>query len=342
MSRVRSSALPNLFLPSALLVIGACFLVLRSQAFAERPDVLAWAVTFDLTLTVPLLYWLLVVRTGRARAMTVVPVFLVAMMLAAALVPRPQQAFLADLQMLAIPLELLVAGAIVQRIRRAARERSTSTDPYVRIGNAARVLFGEGRVAEIVASEITILYYALFTWRRQPEATRGRVITVHERSGWPTVVVCILVLLVAESIGLHLLIQMWSVTAAWIFTGLDVWGMLWLLGDLQALKLRRSAITDDAFELRYGLRWSAIVPRTNIASIDEVRQERDWKQRDILKVAMLDEPRWLITLREPMQIRGMAGLRKTIRAIAILPDDEEALLTLRRDLSPSGECAVLP
>lgn len=322
MSRPRT--LPALFLPSALLVIGACWLLIRSQAFAARPEVMAWAVTFDLTLTVPLLYWLFVVRGGRARALTIVPVFLVALMIASALVPRAQQAFLADLRLLAVPLELLLAGALVQRIRRATKERGTSADPYVRIGHGSRLLFGEGRIAEVVASEITILYYALFSWRHKPEEARGQVVTVHERSGWPTVVACIVVLLVAESIGVHLFVQLWSVPLAWLLTGLDFWGMLWLLGDLQALKLRRSTITDEAFELRFGLRWSAVIPRTNIAAIEDIRHERDWKQRDILKVAMLEEPRFLIVLREPMVIRGMAGLRKTVRAIAILPDDAAA------------------
>jgi hypothetical protein len=43
----------------------------------------------------------------------------------------------------------------------------------------------------------------------------------------------------------------------------------------------------------------------------------------VLKIAILDEPRWLITLREPVIARGMAGIRKEIRALAILPDRDD-------------------
>ena len=315
------------FVPSAILVIGACFAILRSHAFAQHPDVMAWAVTFDLTLTVPLLYWLLVVRTGRARPLTIAPVFLLSMALAAVLVPKGQQAFLRDLRLLGVPMELLLLGALGYRVFRASRERSTSSDPYERILSASRVLAGDGRAAEVIASEGATMYYALFCWRKQA-SSEERTFTVHERSGWGTVVACILVLLVAESIGLHLLVQMWSWKAAWVVTFFDVWGILWLLGDYHALRLRRSSITDDALELRFGLRWSATIPRSNIASVTEVHAEGEWKRPDVLRVAMLEEPRWLITLREPMTIRGMAGLRKTIRGVALLPDDDEALRDL--------------
>jgi hypothetical protein len=322
----RARALPALFASSAVLVIAACWAILRSQAFGKHPDVLGWAVTFDLTLTVPLLYWLSVVKTGRARALTVAPVFLLSMALAAVLVPRGQQAFLRDLRFLGAPMELLLLGALAHRVFRASRDRSTSPDPYERIYAASRIVVGEGRAAEVVASEAATMYYALFCWRKQPAEVEGQPFTVHERSGWGTVVACILVLLVAESIGLHLLVQLWSTKAAWIVTFFDVWGILWLLGDYHGLRLRRSSITDDALELRYGLRWSATIPRTNIAAVTEIHAESEWKRKDVLKVAMLDEPRWLITLHEPVTMRGMAGLRKTVRAIALLPDGDFPLV----------------
>ena len=37
---------------------------------------------------------------------------------------------------------------------------------------------------------------------------------------------------------------------------------------------------------------------------------------------MLDEPRWLITLHEPVIAQGLVGIKKTIRAVALLPDDD--------------------
>jgi hypothetical protein len=135
------------------------------------------------------------------------------------------------------------------------------------------------------------------------------------------------VLLAAEGIGMHLLLAQWSAKAAWAWTALDLWAVIWLLGDYHALRLKRSFIDDEVFHLQFGVRWSLTIPLDNIASIEELHGE--WKKRkDVLKIAILDEPRWLLTLREPMTARGLAGIRKTVTALALRPDDDDALRSL--------------
>jgi hypothetical protein len=305
---------PALFAASAALVVAACVAVLRSHAFGASPYLAAWGVTFDLTISIPALYWLLLVRTGRVRPLTLAPVFLLGVLLASTLVPRTNQQFLRDLGRFAVPaVELVLLGAIVRRLMRL---RGASVD----IPTAVRALFGESRIADVVTSEVSMVWYALFCWRRKPQAVEGRAITFHQRSGWGTIVACLLVLLAAESVGMHLLLRLWSNTAAWVWTGLDLWGAIWLIGDYHALRLRRSSIDEHALRIRFGMRWSLDVPLANIASVTEVREESEWKRRDVLKLAILDEPRWLVTLREPMVAQGMAGIRKRVTAIAMLPD----------------------
>ena len=292
-------------------------------------DVLAWGLTFDLTISLPFVYWFFVVRRGKAQMVSVAPVFIAGTAAASFLIPAAQQTFLSQLKLFLLPLaELSLVTALVMRVRRAAKSRGNSDDPYERILNAARALIGETRVAEVVASEVAMVYYALFTWRKKPSAVAGRAFTLHERCGWGTILVCIYVLIVAEGIGMHLLLARWSTVAAWIWTTFDLWAMLWLLGDYQGLELRRSYLSDDALHIRYGLRWNVAVPLASIASIDDVQGE--WKQQPgVLRVAMLEEPRVLITLEEPIVAKGLAGLRKTIHAIAFLPDDDETIDALR-------------
>ena len=324
--RNRSAA----FLLFAIGIVLACAAIVRSRAFAANADVAAWGVTFDLTISIPVLYWFLIVRSGKAPAFSVAPVFLVGAAIAAFLLPRGQQEFLRELKFFAIPAaEVVLIAALVQRLRRMRLESSASADPYIRISTALRAIIGNARAAEIVASEVSIFYYALFCWRKQPKEVQGHAFTVHERSGWGTVLACILVLIVAEGIGMHLLLSMWSPVAAWVWTALDVWGVLWLLGDYHALRLRRSSIDDEALHLRQGLRWSVTVPLETIVSVEPVRSEAQWKHKDVLKVAMLDEPRWLISFAEPLVASSMAGIRKEVRAIALLPDDDVTIRALR-------------
>lgn len=297
---------PALFTLSALALVGASALIVRSALFQAAPDVAAWGVTFDLAITIPLLYWFLVVRSGKAPAITIVPVCIGGILLATTLVPRAQQQFLGQLKLVVIPVAELLA--VVTLVRQGSRVRT------------------------IVGSELAMFYYAIFGWRKKPVAVQGHAFTLHERSGWATVLACLLVLIVAEAIGMHLLLSLWSNTAAWIWTGLDVWAIAWLLGDYQALRLRPSSIDDEALHIRYGVRWNVTVPLASIVSVEEVHDESAWKRKDVLKVAILEEPRWLIRFDPPVIAQGLAGFTKEIRAIALLPDGDEAISVLQRAL----------
>lgn len=297
----------RLFALIALTIVTICVVISRTTSHA---DIAAWGVTFDLTLTIPLVWYLVVVRSGAARPMTLAPVFVVCMMLAAFVVPRGQQQFLHDLRYLSAPLEIVTLIFLGQRL---AKVRD--------VESATRAMFGHSRVADFVASEVSILWYALFCWRKKaPEEG----FTIHQRNGWGTIAACIVAMIGFESIGMHLLVQQWSVTAAWVVTALDVYGVLWIIGDYHALRLRPTYAADGILHLRYGLRWNAEIPLTEIESIDDVSGEADWKRKNVLKMAMLDEPKYLVKLRRPVTVNGLAGIRRTIDAIAVLPDDIEA------------------
>ncbi len=304
------------FALSALAVLTACVAVLRSAAFVRNPDVAAWGVTFDLTISLPLLYWFFVVRTGKAQALTMAPVFIAGTIVATLLVPRPQQHFLEQLKWIVGPAaELLILVSVIRGVRT-----------------------GDSRIAEFVRAEATMLYYAIFGWTKKPEREG---ITFHQQAGWGSILVCIFVLLAAEGLGMHLLLLHWSVKAAWIWTGLDLWAVMWLLGDYHGLRLRHSFVDDDAFHLRLGMRWSLSIPRENIAALEPIQSESEWKRKGVLKVAILDEPCWLLTLREPMTAHGLAGLRKTVTALALRPDDDSALSALSSALSAREPHAAL-
>jgi hypothetical protein len=332
---VSSTSLPArrtqlLFYGAALLVVTACVAILRSRAFAANPDVAAWGITFDLTITLPALYWFLVVRTGRARPLTVAPLFILGTLLATALIPRPQQQFLHALETFVAPaVEFLLIAALVARIRKMRSEPSASHDPYERIASATRGIVGEGFLATAIASEMAMFYYAFFCWKKKPEETEGTPFTVHERSGWSSILICLLVVILAESAGMHLLLRRWSHMASWIWMGHDLWAIIWLTGDYHALRLRRSYVDARGLHLRYGMRWSLTVPLAAIASIEPVREEKQWKQPGVLKVAILEEPRWRIALHEPLVAHGISGIRKKVRSLAILPDDDAAIEQLR-------------
>ena len=305
----------NRFLLASSFLIAAFAILMRTRLFAMNPDVVAWGITFDLTITIPLLYWFFVVRAGKAAAITIAPLFVVCTLIASRIIPAPHQAFARDLGRFAVPLaEVALIATLLYRMRKGSVD---------------------SRVLQFVQAELAILHYAFAGWRRKPEPVPGRAITFHERSGWNVILVCIFALIAAEGLAMHLFLARYTKVGAWGWTALDLWAVVWLLGDYHALRLRRSVLTADSLLIRLGMRWAVDVPLSSIASIREARSEKDWKRRDVLRLAMVDEPRWLVTLREPLVAKGLAGFTREIHGIAMLPDDDEAITALRLAISES-------
>jgi hypothetical protein len=330
MTSARTNPYPLLLLGGGVLALLAAF-VIRTQAFAAHPDVLAWAFTFDLTISLPLLWWFFAVRTGRAGAVTLIPLFVIAVGVAARIIPAAQHSFVDQLRYIAAPLDLVTIALVVRRVARIRRIEGGG-DPIARIERACAEMFGNGYAARAVAFEISIVYYAFAGWRkRTPDG-----FTVHKRSGWSTVIGVFMFLIAVESIGAHLVVQMWSVKAAWIVTTLDLYGILWLLGDFQALRLRTTTIENDTLVVNYGLRWRAEIPLAAIAAIEPVRGEKEWKRKRVLKMAMLDEPRLIIRFSEPQTMHGVAGITRAFDAIAVLADDDAGFEDVLRAATPAS------
>lgn len=329
MTTARANPYPFLFLVGGGLALLAA-LVTRTQAFAAHPDILAWAFTCDLTISLPLLWWFFAVRTERAGTVTLIPIFLIGVAVAARILPTAQHAFVDQLRFVAAPLELITIVLVARRVARI-RRMDGGGDPLDRIERACAELFGN-RASRAVAFEIVTVYYALFGWRKR--APRG--FTVHQRSGAGTLAGVFVFLIAVESTGAHLVVQLWSVKAAWIVTTLDIYGVLWLLGDYQALRLRPTRIEGDTLILNYGMRWRATIPLTAVAAIEPVQNKADWKRKNVLKVAMLDEPRLIIRFNIPQTAHGVAGLTRTIDAVAILADDDADFEAALRAAMPAS------
>src|SRR5213596_214538 len=130
------------FLLVAAAVVAAETVVLASRAFIGHPDVMSFAVAFDICLGLPFAWWLLVVRRGAAPMRT---------MLRAAVVSIGLCAFLlqCNLRFLPLPFEL---GAIILVVLALRRGRVAEQGPVVRV----------------VAGELSMLWYGLFSWARRP------------------------------------------------------------------------------------------------------------------------------------------------------------------------------
>jgi hypothetical protein len=313
------------FMLSLSAIYAAALYVVRAPDFFHHPGTLSLAVTLDLTVLAPLLYYLWFVRGRSWPLITVVPVFLLSLWMASLILPSQHQAYLRQIELLIAPVELLGVGFVVRqaiRVRRRYRQ-SEEGDFFERLRDSLRETTGSALAANALVFELAVFYYALLAWRtRIPKPDQRRTFSYHEQSGYGAFFIGMLLILMIETAGVHSLLQRWSETAAWVMTALSGYGLLWLTGDFQALRRRPIVCGADSLQLRIGLRGSLDIPFTTIARVRRISyQLENDLPTGCLKAVVMGDPQLVIDLKEPMMASGPYGLSRKICCVALAVDD---------------------
>lgn len=319
----------GLFLLGIAAVHGAAAVISAQALVGTEATLAATAVVVDLTLTTALWFWFTLVRPGHARLRTALGVVALNVLLARLLLPADTlgDAFwlLAGAGALA---ELSLLGLTLARLRdvRAGWARARAAGEP---GHRALALGLEAAmpapVAQAAATEAALLGLALTGWfRRSPPVDARTRFSVHRESQWPTMVGVFLFLIAAEGIGLHLVLAPRWPWAATLHAGLAVYGALWLLGDVHALRLQPVVLAPDALRLAHGLRWSGAVPYARIAAVTPgVDLEPD---DPALRLALPGTTVVLIETTHPIEMTGPFGIRRETDRIALGVDEAPAFV----------------
>jgi len=312
----------------ALAVFATAAWIVGSPHFTQNPDVLALAVTMDMVIILPTFFYFWILRKSRLPTLAFVPVFILAIVIAGIILPAAQQTYL-DLVKNLIPLlEVLALGflfikiqAITKQYRANKATAIYSTEALV--ASFQRVL-GASTPANILVTELLLLYHAFGGWfkkftSRDPEHA---VFSYHRRVGYTAIMCVVTLILLVETTALHLLLQRWSALAAWIFTGLSLYSLLWLIGDYHAIRLHPIVLDETHLHLRIGMRWRATIPLNDIAEIQSP-SHREKNADDYVSLTLFGSPRLVIFLQQPIKIRGLFGIQKKTRRLALTIDDEK-------------------
>ena len=164
-----------------LLAGGVCtvaFALGGTLARVPNPAAVAAGVTLDLTVTVPAAYYLLVARPRGWSPAALAPVFLCGLLLAALALPSGYGGALRAAEFAAVPAEAALLGWIARRTVRAIRAAGAwgDADPVAALHAGVRAALPVPAAADVFASDLGVLYYALGSWRTRPtcRARRGR------------------------------------------------------------------------------------------------------------------------------------------------------------------------
>ena len=230
-----------------------------------------------------------------------------------------------SLPYLGILAELAVIVAIVFGARRARRELAAAgveLDVPERIRAVLTRSRIPGRFAGIVATEFSILYYALAAWRRAPFApTRARAFSYHRRNRLLAILYTVLATALIELTALEFLLRARHHVAANVFLVVDVLAVLWILGFARAVQLRPILVTEDSLLVRGGVQWSLDVPRSAIETLVVGHVKAPDKRTPGYVRITMGQPNVLVTLTDPLIAMGAYGMTRTVTRVGFTVDD---------------------
>jgi hypothetical protein len=281
------------------------------------PIQVRWGLSFDVAVTVPLLYFLLVVRGRVQPVVTLIPVCLVALLRATYVAPGLAWTRLA----IGSAAEIAVFTFVVIRVRRGWTAGTDESDILEKFRKAALDVVRVPALAEAVASEMALVWYAFCSWRAKPECPKDAMhFSVHGRSSAGMLLAAIAGLSVIEGAITHALLMRWSVMAAWAVTLLGAYGTICLIALSRSFRLRPAWLTDDELVLRNGLLWMLRIPLDRLESVATAGDEAD------LRMPPATDPNLWLRFSEPLIARKMYGIRRRVRSVAISVDERDELL----------------
>lgn len=183
----------------------------------------------------------------------------------------------------------------------------------------------------ILYTELQVFYYSLLVWFKKPSRIdqSGKAFTYHRSSEMKTFIIVFTILIIGEGVLFHYLLQKWNEVIAWIFTILNVYGILYLVGFYNSVKYLPHMITEEKIIIRLGFQSSITLDIANIERINRAKEiELGMKvpEDTYYSLLKLDTPHFEIILKDPVEMNGSYGIKKKVDKVVFRVDDRDGML----------------
>ena len=313
----------------ALLLVAVEWQITRLPQFYQR-SALPAAVSVDLLLGLPLLFYFVVARRYRLSPLMLVVAFGAAVAVGSWVLPAGQQQYVRwgkTTLLLAEPLILLGGLWHLRRLVRAYRHgrQQGETDFLTNLESSLQAVVG--RPLRPLLGELAVLRYALWFGRPAVAERAAAPFTAYRQSAFRATMGALLLASGVEMLVAHLLLVRWSAAAAGVALALSLYSVLFVLGHLRAVMLRPIVVTDGRLRLRVGFVWQVDMPLNEVADAYLLPAAARLRP-DTLNLArlLLTEPNVLLALRAPVPVRGLYGLTRWRQRLALYVDDPQAFI----------------
>ena len=276
------------------------------------------AITIDLLLTIPLVYFLLI-RNTKIPKTTVVPVLVLGLLIGTVFLPTNAQGYLELFKMWVMPIvEIAVVTFIGVKVKRTLKRynevKANSVDFYSALKQVSHEILPKKLVMPFV-TEIAVIYYGFVNWKSHKIIENE--FTYHKESGSRAMFGVLIFLILIETFVLHLLLVKWNEIVAWVLFVLSVYTVIQILGFAKSLSKRPIKVDDESLKLRYGILSETEILLSDIESVELWTKDIDENEmsQKLSPLGALDSHNIKVSVKKEYQLVGLYGFKKGFETI---------------------------
>ncbi|MDG1039803.1 MAG: hypothetical protein P8H13_03775 [Polaribacter sp.] len=319
-----------------LTMIFLLILLSKSSVFQQNPSKLSLAITLDLLLIVPFVYFLLIRKTAIPK-ITIVTSFIVGMIISSIILPTEEQEVLSLIKTIAIPvIELTILYFVVTKSHKIIKNYKLENNQNIDFFDAmslAVLQVAPAKVASVLTTEIAVVYYCFISWKKR--ALLENEFTYHDKSTSVSVILGFILVILIETFTAHHLLSKWNVIVAWVFTFLSVYTCLQMIALLKSLSKRPIFIDEQNQQiiLRYGIFSEAFIPFSEIKDICVF--DKDISEDETVTVfsplGKLEGVNMLIETRKELIFNRFYGFKKKYTSLVFFVDQKRQFVNKIKD-----------
>lgn len=322
----------NLWLVLLILVLTSNLLLYQTQlgelVLPENTNPVVLGSLFDFLITAPILFMLYKKKFSWKLTITLIASGCIAARL---IIPsKLLQPFNTitwvgiGIEAIIVIFELSLIISLIRYLPKIIVSVRRSTLPAVfSFSNAVDKYVAKNPLIYVICAESLMFYYAFCSWKKKPQEG----ITIYKNSSLIAFQIMLIHAVVIETIGLHWIFHLVGISpiVSIILLILNIYGVIFLLGDIQALRLNPIYINNESIYITQGLMKRAEIPFHNIEDIvidKSVLQKKlskdtlDFVARDFEKVY----PDVILKLKTPIKATLVMGIQKEYSQVAIRTD----------------------
>jgi len=321
------------------------FLLMKLEVAGSVTPEMALGTVLDLVIILPIVCYFFVFKK-RPSFFVLIPISIAGLLVTNWIVPNHADDYLQvinktviAIEAALISLEILLMIVILKRIpvlKRTMKEKRKEYYHFLRsfiessqeaYSFRFKKLNQYQNFLRFLSTDLAVFYYAFFSWRKKRRVVPLNSFTYHKNGEYLGVFIMIVHALAIEIIAVHFLIMQFSHLLAWIVTAFDIYALLFVIADYQAIRISPVILDEKGLHVQKGLRFHAVIPYEKIESM-EVNQEEakaiatNKAAFDLTLSGLVSQKaQYKLTLKEPILAYSVFGIRKNITSLYITVDE---------------------